>query len=109
MKSSQERLIFEQKVVSEMIALYCRKNHEGTELCDECSELIEYARQRSKECPFREEKTFCNNCPSHCYRPAMREKIKVVMRFSGPRMIFYHPVLLVKHVVESSKEKRKQA
>jgi hypothetical protein len=38
----------------------------------------------------------------------MREKIREVMRFSGPRMMFYHPVMAVRHLVESNAEKRKQ-
>lgn len=42
----------------------------------------------------------------HCYKPAMREKIREVMRFSGPRMMLYHPVLAVSHVIESRKEKK---
>ena len=36
-----------------------------------------------------ETKTFCSNCKVHCYKPEMRKKIRAVMRFSGPRMIFY--------------------
>jgi hypothetical protein len=36
----------------------------------------------------------------------MREKIREVMRFSGPRMIFHHPITAVRHVIESKKEKR---
>lgn len=34
----------------------------------------------------------------------MREKIREVMRFSGPRMIFYHLVMAIRHVIESKKE-----
>ncbi len=33
----------------------------------------------------------------------MRERVKEVMRFSGPRMIFHHPVVAVKHLVQSKK------
>ncbi|MFR0987431.1 MAG: nitrous oxide-stimulated promoter family protein [Frisingicoccus sp.] len=54
-----------------------------------------------------EKKTFCVNCRVHCYKPDMRERIRVVMRFSGPRMIFYHPGLAVWHLVSSKKEKRR--
>lgn len=55
-----------------------------------------------------ETKTFCSNCRVHCYKPAMREKIRQVMRFSGPRMLFYHPMLAIRHVVESKREKRRE-
>jgi len=37
-------------------------------------------------------------CPDYCYIPDMRERTKTVMRFSAPRMIFFHPVLMLKHL-----------
>lgn len=37
----------------------------------------------------------------------MREKIRRVMRFSGPRMIFHHPVAAMRHVIETKKEKKR--
>lgn len=54
-----------------------------------------------------ETKTFCSNCKIHCYKADMREKIRQVMKFSGPRMLFYHPVMAVRHVIESKREKRR--
>ena len=98
----------EKETVSFMIRLYCKKKH-GTKkgLCPECAALDEYARMRSDKCPFMESKTFCSNCKVHCYKPEMREKIREVMRFSGPRMLFYHPVMAIRHVVESVKEKKR--
>ena len=102
----------EQYVVEEMIRLYCRKNHKEYDkktgkMCPSCQELSDYARLRSQKCPFMEEKTFCANCKVHCYKPEMREKIRVVMRFSGPRMLLYHPVLAVWHLICSKKESKK--
>ena len=69
-ESKRER---EKKMVSEMIALYCKKKHhtkitrkkDGShkeELCPECLALSEYACARSDKCPFMETKTFCSNC-----------------------------------------------
>ena len=29
------------------------------------------------------------------------------MRFSGPRMIFYHPAAAIRHVIEAQKERRR--
>ena len=89
MKNLQTKREREKRMVSEMIALYCRKNHASPKgrICPECAALTEYARQRSDRCPFMKTKTFCSNCRVHCYRPDMREKIRTVMRFSGPRMI----------------------
>ncbi len=98
----------EKRIVGEMIKLYCKKNHKTKEdLCSECLALREYAYTRSDKCPFMETKTFCSNCKVHCYKPEMREKIRQVMRFSGPRMIFYHPFMAVDHLIQTKKEKRR--
>ena len=104
-ESKRER---EKKTVSLMIRLYCNKKH-GTKktLCSECQALRDYAMRRSDKCPFMETKTFCSNCKVHCYKKDMREKIREVMRFSGPRMILHHPVMAVRHVIESKKEKKR--
>ena len=111
----------EQEIVSQMIALYCKGNHsahrsapprergsgERRDLCPECAELEAYAHARSERCPFMEEKTFCSNCTVHCYRPEMRERIRTVMRYAGPRMLFHHPVMAIRHMIESLRERRR--
>lgn len=108
MRNIQTKREREKELVSQMIALYCRKRHHtGKELCRECMELKNYAVARSDKCPFMETKTFCSNCKVHCYKPKMREKIREVMRFSGPRMIFHHPVTAIRHMIETKAEKRK--
>ena len=107
MKTVQSKREREKKMVSQMIALYCRKKHGSKDsLCPDCASLNEYARVRSDKCPFMETKSFCSNCKVHCYKPEMREKIQKVMRFSGPRMLFHHPVAAIRHVIESKKERR---
>lgn len=118
MRDTESKRGREKELVSEMIALYCKKKHhtkitrkkDGShkeELCPECMALSEYACARSDKCPFMETKTFCSNCRVHCYKPEMREKIREVMRFSGPRMLFYHPIPALRHVIESRKDDKK--
>lgn len=103
----------EKQIVDLMIALYCKKQHGGNRtekgLCTECQKLRDYAELRIEKCPFMETKTFCSNCKVHCYQMPMQKKIKEVMRFSGPRMMLYHPVMAIRHLICSSMEKRKQA
>ena len=99
----------EKRVVAQMIQLYCSKqHHNGATLCKECSCLLSYANERIDHCPFIKEKTFCSNCQVHCYQPQMREQIRQVMRYAGPRMLLHHPVLAVRHLLESRREKNKQ-
>lgn len=98
-------------VLEEMIRLYCRKNHKDKQkqaghLCPACQELLDYAKIRNEKCPFMAEKTFCANCKIHCYKPKMKEEIRRVMRFCGPRMLLVHPILAVSHLICTIKERR---
>lgn len=109
MNKTEAKRLREKRVVAEMIALYCRDNHTGRRgaLCPDCATLTAYAHARSDSCPFMENKTFCSNCRVHCYSGDMRERIRRVMRYSGPRMLRTHPILAVRHLLESKMEKRK--
>lgn len=44
-------------------------------------------------------KTSCDACENHCYKPEMRERIRQVMRYSGPRMLAKHPVASLRHLM----------
>ena len=91
----------ERRTVELMIALYCRDHHQpASDLCPQCQELVEYARLRLTACPFQENKTTCGNCPIHCYKPALRDRIRAVMRYAGPRMLWHHPWLAVMHMLD---------
>ena len=88
----------EKRTVKAMIAIYCRYKEHNSELCDECKQLLKYAHRRLEHCKFGEEKSTCRKCPIHCYKPDMREKMRDVMRFAGPRMILFHPIMAIKHL-----------
>ena len=106
MDKLEEKRQQEKELVTLMIKLYCKKKYRSkTSLCPSCRSLYEYAMLRSSNCPFMETKTFCSGCKVHCYKPEMREKIREVMRFSGLRLIFYHPIVAIRHMLESVKNK----
>ena len=88
-----------------MINMYCKKSHNSTkQLCSECMELFRYAEERLKQCRFGEDKPTCEKCPIHCYKPEMREKVRNVMRYSGPRMIYSHPIMGFRHLFKQLKK-----
>ena len=91
-----------------MIDLYCAKHHapEGVR-CAECQELLQYALERLNRCPFQERKTTCAKCPVHCYRPELRDRIRAVMRYAGPRMLLRHPILAVLHLWDTLRKEPK--
>ena len=55
---------------------------------------------RLEKCPFGSEKPTCATCPIHCYRPSMRERMRDVMRESGPWMLWHHPILTIRHMLD---------
>ena len=93
------RIDWEKRTVRHMIELWCRKNHGSPGLCEECRGLLDYSIARLEHCKFGDAKTKCHKCPVHCYRPDMREKIRTVMRFSGPRMILHHPLEALRYLL----------
>ena len=87
----------ELKIVKTMIMMYCHKKHrfKRKKLCNDCDELYQFVEMKRNKCPFGDEKGFCANCKIHCYKSndVMREKIRIVMRYSGPRLMFTHPIM----------------
>ena len=106
MKEKYPRMSRELRTVTVMISLYCRQVHGSKGLCPGCSALRDYAMERLGKCPFQEGKTVCAKCQVHCYRPEMREKIRVVMRYSGPRMTFRHPVMAFHHILDRRRKEQ---
>ena len=88
----------EKVIVTKMIHIYCKKKHHQRVLCEECQDMHDYAMKKLSLCQFGEEKTACAKCPIHCYSQAYRQKIKGIMRFSGPWMLLYHPIESIRHI-----------
>lgn len=74
----------EQRILRRFIEVYCRAHHhvETGTLCPECDDLLHYCLDRLEKCPYNP-KPKCKDCPTHCYCPDYRERIRRVMRFSG--------------------------
>lgn len=90
----------ELETIYAMILMYCRHHHRSERPCAECTALARYAERRLERCIFGDEKPTCSKCVVHCYRPEMRERIRDVMRWAGPRMLLRHPVLAIRHVLD---------
>lgn len=102
-----EKIEQEISVIEKMMEIFCHGHkHTKQGLCKECSEMLTYAKGQINRCPHMKDKTFCSTCKTHCYKPEMREKIRIVMRYSGPRLIMYHPILTIKHGINTLKNKR---
>ena len=94
----RSRIDREKEVVGRMIELYCRKRLGMAEVSEEYKALEAYAHKRLDMCKFGNNKPNCKKCPIHCYKPEMREKIREIMRWAGPRMMIYDPVAAIRHL-----------
>ena len=101
----KSRLEREFTTIKAMMGIYCRAHHSGSAnaLCSDCFALLEYAGKRLDNCPFAQEKPACNHCTVHCYGRNPRERVREVMRYAGPRMMFHHPVLAFRHLLDKRK------
>jgi hypothetical protein len=95
------RLARELATMRAMVAIHCHDLHGASDgLCADCSALLDYATRRLDRCVFGDAKPTCANCTVHCYNAAMRERVRAVMRHAGPRMMWRHPWLAIRHVLD---------
>lgn len=104
----QARLAREWQTMVAMVRIYCRDQHRTCgELCAECEQFLSYANVRLERCHFGQEKPTCAKCPVHCYQHDRREQARVIMRHSGPRMVWKHPFMSLRHWLDGFRKAAK--
>ncbi len=104
MNLSKNPMEGEKETLKKMIHLYCKKQRHSDQIpCEDCLALFNYACRRLDLCKFGAAKPTCAKCPVHCYKPDQREKVKAIMRYAGPRMIIYHPLDAVRHLIRNKR------
>ncbi|MDE5874496.1 MAG: nitrous oxide-stimulated promoter family protein [Muribaculaceae bacterium] len=96
------RIEREKEVVARMILTYCHRNHStvNDDLCPECRQLSDYAMRRLSRCPKQNAKRSCRKCEIHCYAPIQRQRIRIVMKTIGPKMLWISPVAAIRHLID---------
>jgi hypothetical protein len=105
-----KRLEKEKKTIAIMIRIFCKAHHktDGKLLCSDCTELLDYAKERLDKCPYGQNKGACSKCKIHCYKSDMRKQITQVMRYSGPKMVTKHPLLAINHLLRTDNSKSRR-
>ncbi len=98
MQDLPDLLGLELKTIKAMVNIYCKAFHKTPGSCNECNDFLDYANEKLDRCPYGQQKPTCNKCPIHCYKPKQREQARKIMRYAGPRMLIYHPILAIKHL-----------
>ncbi len=128
-RMADPRVAGDSRLLGDFTAIYCRGRHAGTArhplasagaalhvygrrvpvVCDACAELLAYAERRRAFCP-KDPKPFCSYCDTHCYRPEMREAMRDVMRYAGPRsMLHGHAIAGIRHLIDGRRAKKEAA
>jgi len=89
----------EKRTIAFMIRLYCRHRLHQQEPSEEYRALTDYCQHRLDHCRWQDEKPACKRCPCHCYAPEQRERVRQIMRWTGPRMILYAPLEVLRHLL----------
>lgn len=100
------RLQREALIVKTMIEFHCGRIHKETSVCQNCAELVTYTSHKLEHCKFGLKKPVCKTCPVHCYSPDKKQKIRDVMRWAGPRMIYRYPVYAIVHIFDNHLNKQ---
>lgn len=95
-----KRIGREIKTIEKMIAIYEKAHPAPSDTPDYYHTLFAYAINRLEKCRYGEIKPACKQCPIHCYQPKMREQMKLVMRWAGPKMLLHHPILAIRHLLD---------
>ncbi len=112
-KGNKMKKIKEKELITIMINLYNKKKFKQKQLTKEMQELLDYSYLRIENCPHRKknlngEKPFCSCCSIQCYKADMRQNMVEVMKFSGPRILFSHPIVAIDHLQKTLKFKKEQ-
>lgn len=95
----------EAETIKYMVHIYCGdKHHHSDGLCSQCQNFLDYAYRRIEHCPFDIHKPTCGNCPIHCYKADMGQLARKIMRHAGPKMIFKHPLLALRHLIHNRRK-----
>ncbi|MEE8352984.1 MAG: nitrous oxide-stimulated promoter family protein [Dehalococcoidales bacterium] len=91
------------RVLFDFVEIFCRENHRDEPrepfaaddanlraalgdrdpvVCADCRKLLQHGISKRIQCPY-DPKPMCKKCPTHCYAPGYRERMRQVMRFSG--------------------------
>ncbi|MCG3863383.1 MULTISPECIES: nitrous oxide-stimulated promoter family protein [unclassified Photobacterium] len=94
--------------ISAMIEIYCSRHHNDkckkVNLCEDCESFKSYVKQRLDRCPYGINKPTCRQCPIHCYKAQEKVKSQTIMHYSGPRMMYKHPIMAITHLINDKRK-----
>lgn len=88
----------EKSTIEKIAGIYCSNKHGVTGvLCYDCSKLLADTIHLVNKCPYSP-KPACGACKTNCFSVEHKRKMNQVMKYSGARMLFRHPILTINHL-----------
>lgn len=95
------KIELEKEAMQKMLSVYCKSKHKQQNgLCGGCMALLAEVHRRLDHCQFGDKKPACGSCKINCYRGEKFKEVAAIMRYSGPRMLFHHPILAIQHLID---------
>ncbi|MBQ9479017.1 MAG: nitrous oxide-stimulated promoter family protein [Selenomonadaceae bacterium] len=93
----------EKENIRKTFEVYCRANHhtEGDKLCPKCTALLTTVFMKISRCPYGITKPICDRCETPCFGEVPTRDFLEVMRSSQRKMLLSHPIMTVKHKLQS--------
>jgi len=92
----------EQETILKMVRIYCDRFHgPDGDMCSGCRDLAGYAVNSVSRCPYGANKPVCGRCPANCFSKDRYLSLSAIMRYAGPRMLYKHPLLAVRHLLDA--------
>lgn len=82
--------------------IFCNAHHPDADrdeagLCPACRNTIDATFARTATCP-NHQRSNCEDCAVKCQRGDAQARIKEIMRYSAPRMLFRHPLMTLEYL-----------
>ena len=86
-KRNKESIEKDFNILKRFVTAHCHYQHdtEKEEICAECEELIQYAKEKLENCPYNP-KPKCKDCKTHCYKDIYQKKVREAMSLAGAQI-----------------------
>ncbi len=80
--------------------LYCQKVHGRAHLCPQCTALLNYEKERLRECKFKQVEKSCTECNLQCYSASKRLEINHIIGWASSRLSWKQPYFLMRFYLQ---------
>lgn len=93
----------EKQHIKKSFLLYCHKHHGTADetLCPKCTALLATVMVKMNKCKYGITKPICDRCDDSCLGTAPTREFLKIMKSSGRSMMFRHPIMAIKHKLQS--------